>query len=296
MSDKVVALETASILVVDDNAQNRDLLSHHLQRKSYGVTEADSGPQALELIDNQKFDMVLLDIMMPGMDGLDALKMIRKNHTAAALPIIMVTAKHDSSEVVECLSAGANDYVTKPIDYPVLFARIETQLERKLAQDGLFELTRNLKRRIEEHTTELQHANKALRSGEERYRSLYHQIPVIIYILDTDATISSINRFGAEQLGYEVDGLVGQPVSTLYPAGDMAVQRLRMETCFQQPEIVHRWDVQKVRKDGRKLQGRLTVRVVENADGVQQLLIVCEEINKSAPVPQDLSNPKLAMS
>src|SRR3990172_9885394 len=99
MSDKIAALETASVLVVDDNEQNRELLLRRLQRKSYGVIEASNGQQALELIENKKFDIVLLDIMMPGMDGLDVLIRIRENYTAAALPVIMVTAKHDSSEV-----------------------------------------------------------------------------------------------------------------------------------------------------------------------------------------------------
>jgi two-component system sensor histidine kinase/response regulator len=123
------------ILVVDDNEMNRDMLSRRLKREGYTILVAEDGYQALDMIKSHKFDLILLDIMMPGLSGFEMLPMIRENYTLAELPIIMATAKDQSEDIVEGLRLGANDYVTKPIDFPVLLARIQIHLKLKnLAQ------------------------------------------------------------------------------------------------------------------------------------------------------------------
>jgi adenylate cyclase len=121
------------LLVVDDNEANRDMLSRRLESRGYRVSVADSGPKALELVENERVDLVLLDIMMPEMSGTTALKRLRALHSRAELPIIMATAKDQSQDIVESLGLGANDYVTKPIDFPVLLARVEAHLSLKRA-------------------------------------------------------------------------------------------------------------------------------------------------------------------
>ena len=126
-----------ALLVVDDDEDNRDLLCRRLERHGYAATTAASGHEALALLRQGTFDLVLLDIMMPILDGLAVLKMIRETYTAAQLPIIMVSAKDESEDIVAALSLGANDYITKPIDFAVAFARIHTQLARKKAEEAL---------------------------------------------------------------------------------------------------------------------------------------------------------------
>jgi len=122
-------------LVVDDNEMNRDMLARRLQREGYSVETSEDGYQALDRIRQERFDVVLLDIMMPGISGLDILTMIRAQRSLVDLPVILTTAKTQSEEIVEGLSLGANDYVTKPIDLPVLLARIRTHLQlRDLSQ------------------------------------------------------------------------------------------------------------------------------------------------------------------
>jgi CheY-like chemotaxis protein len=120
--------EPATILVVDDLLANRDLMVRRLERSGFRVLSAASGPEALEVLKSAPIDLVLLDIMMPGMTGFEVLKTVRLGRSPAALPVIMVTAKTDSEDVVEALSLGANDYVTKPVDYPVALARIRKEL------------------------------------------------------------------------------------------------------------------------------------------------------------------------
>ncbi len=113
-----------SLLVVDDNPDNRDMLSRRLTRRGYTVAVAEDGHQALEICDAQPFDLVLLDIMMPGMSGLEVLKILRQRYSVSDLPVIMATAKDQSSDIVDALQLGANDYVTKPLDFPVVLARV----------------------------------------------------------------------------------------------------------------------------------------------------------------------------
>jgi PleD family two-component response regulator len=124
------------ILVVDDVADNRDILVRRLARRGFEAVEASGGQQALELIAQQSFDVVLLDIMMPDMNGNDVLREVRRTHSDVELPVIMVSAKTQSEDVVESLSMGANDYVTKPIDFNVALARIANQVARKRASDA----------------------------------------------------------------------------------------------------------------------------------------------------------------
>jgi diguanylate cyclase (GGDEF)-like protein len=123
----------ATLLLVDDDAMNRDALSRRLMRKGYTVLTAESGPAALALVNAHRVDAVLLDVMMPGMSGIETLRRLRQSRSVSELPIIMVTAKDGSDDVVEALDLGANDYVTKPIDFPIALARIRTQVTARRA-------------------------------------------------------------------------------------------------------------------------------------------------------------------
>jgi CheY-like chemotaxis protein len=125
--------ENPLLLVVDDLPANRELLARRLERSGFRVVTASDGPEALVVLRRQDVDLVLLDIMMPGMTGLEVLREVRKTRSSVSLPVIMVTAKTDSEDVVEALSLGANDYVTKPVNYPVALARIQAHLRMQAA-------------------------------------------------------------------------------------------------------------------------------------------------------------------
>ena len=116
------------LLVVDDVESNRDLMRLQLQRYGYQVSLAEDGEQALAMIARQRFDLVLLDIRMPGMDGIEVLRQIRCSYSQLSLPVIMVTAEDQEQRLIEALRLGANDYLAKPLRLPVTLARIEAQL------------------------------------------------------------------------------------------------------------------------------------------------------------------------
>jgi diguanylate cyclase (GGDEF)-like protein/PAS domain S-box-containing protein len=127
------------ILIVDDNEMNRDMLARRLERKGYVIQVADGARSLLECIQEEPVDLVLLDVEMPGISGLDALQTLRGCYSPIQLPIIMVTAKDQSEDIVKALDLGANDYLTKPIDFPVALARIRTQVAHKRAEEALRE-------------------------------------------------------------------------------------------------------------------------------------------------------------
>ena len=158
------------LLIVDDISDNRTILTRRFQRRGFDVVEAECGLTAIELIDKESFDLVLLDVMMPGMDGIETLKRIRGQNSASELPVIMVTAKSESTNIVDALALGANDYVTKPVDFAVALARVNTQISRKravervaLANEELRKVNEDLERRVEERTSRLIDANQRLK-------------------------------------------------------------------------------------------------------------------------------------
>ena len=125
------------VLVVDDNEMNRDMLARRLERKGYEVHVAPSAHGLIERVKQNSLDLVLLDIEMPGISGLEALLTLRESYSAIELPVIMVTASDQSEDIVKALGMGANDYLTKPVDFAVALARIGTQLAHKRAQEEL---------------------------------------------------------------------------------------------------------------------------------------------------------------
>jgi CheY-like chemotaxis protein len=128
------------ILIVDDNVPNREMLGRRLERENYRVTCVGSGVEAIDLIGQRNFDLVLLDLMMPEMNGLEVLSIIRSSHAILDLPVVIVTAKDQGEDMVAALKAGANDYIARPFNFAPLLARLETQLHLsrlRMADGGL---------------------------------------------------------------------------------------------------------------------------------------------------------------
>jgi two-component system, sensor histidine kinase ChiS len=119
------------LLVVDDIEANRVLLSGRLEREGYVIATAENGKQALELLRTQPIDLMLLDIMMPVMDGYEVLQRLKADVSLRQIPVIMISALHELSSVVRCIEMGAEDYLSKPFNPTLLKARISASLEKK---------------------------------------------------------------------------------------------------------------------------------------------------------------------
>ncbi len=158
------------ILVVDDDSVNRLVLVNHLALRNYRVTEASSGEEAITFIAQQgDVDLVLLDIMMPKMSGYETCKRLRETYRAYELPIIFLTARNQTNDLVMGFEVGANDYLTKPISKEELLVRVDTHLQ-------LYSATQYLDKKVAERTEELRKKNEGLRQAQQELQIAYRKL------------------------------------------------------------------------------------------------------------------------
>jgi class 3 adenylate cyclase len=151
------------LLVVDDTPVNLKLLTDLLGAKGYAVATATSGAEALAKIEAEAPDLVLLDVMMPGMSGYEVCRKIRDNPATAILPVVMVTALDPGPERVKGIEAGADDFLTKPIHQPELLARVRSLLRVKTLWDQVAELNRTLETRVADQVAQLERLGRLRR-------------------------------------------------------------------------------------------------------------------------------------
>ncbi len=186
----MAVIQSERLLVVDDNEINRDLLRRRLGKAGYIVEEADGYASAMQKMELSHYDLILLDIMMPDINGVEMLRRLRKTYSQGELPIIMVTAKDESEGLEESLQEGANDYVTKPVNFPIALARIKAQLMRKRAES-------------------------ALKESESRLRDLFEHASDMIHVSDEDGRILYANKTFCSILGLEREELAGGQLEAL---------------------------------------------------------------------------------
>src|SRR5262249_40993917 len=134
--------EPGHLLVVDDNKVNRVLLTHGLEQEGHEVESAENGRQALEMLRAKPYDLVLLDIEMPEMDGFQVLEALLADETLRDIPVIMTSASDELDRVVKCIELGAEDFLTKPLNPILLRARVNASLEKKRLRDQQLKLFR----------------------------------------------------------------------------------------------------------------------------------------------------------
>ena len=153
----------ARILVVDDADLNRDVLKRILEREGHQVTTAVDGADALQKLQDHTFDLILLDVMMPGVDGIQVIEAMHGDERLKQLPVIMLSALHEQETVLRCIQLGAQDYLPKPINQQLLKARISACLEKKQLHDLEIQYTQ----RVESISSQLQTANERLRRANQ---------------------------------------------------------------------------------------------------------------------------------
>ncbi|MBN2616612.1 MAG: hybrid sensor histidine kinase/response regulator [Bacteroidales bacterium] len=162
------------VLVVDDNSENIRIIGSILRQNDYQVGFATRGQQALDILGEkgEDYDLILLDVNMPGLNGFEVCKMIREKSRLKDLPVIYLTANGEPEHVMEGFSSGGQDYVTKPFHSGELLARIGTHLELKESREQLKQMNAILEEKVKERTMELQEANKKLGAANRQLEQL----------------------------------------------------------------------------------------------------------------------------
>ena len=165
-------MDRNKVLIVDDNMNNIQVLAGILENNGYELEFALNGQDALQWLKEEKFDIILLDIMMPVMDGFEICLKIRNDERTKEIPVIFLTAKTDKESLMRGFKCGGNDYISKPYDQGELLARINTHLELKRNRDELKQLNAHLEEKVAERTRELEKALKKVQQMNEELQEL----------------------------------------------------------------------------------------------------------------------------
>jgi sigma-B regulation protein RsbU (phosphoserine phosphatase) len=163
-ADDAPVAVTGRILVVDDNPENRETLARRLDRQGHATATAADGAEALEIVRREPFDLVLLDVLMPVLDGYGALAALKSDEALRHIPVIMISALDELDSVVRCIEQGAEDYLPKPFNATLLRARIGASLEKKRLRDKEQEHLRTIQQTQNRLSAELREAANYVRS------------------------------------------------------------------------------------------------------------------------------------
>lgn len=181
------------ILITDDNPTNIILLDRVLQRMGYYISHAETGEETIRLVENEEFDLVLLDIMLPGMSGYEVLDWIRQRYSLEGLPVILISALTDESNIIEGLEMGANDYITKPINVDVVQLRVETQLKIKKAFEDKAYVAKQLHK-----TNDMQ--NRLMHIASHDLKNPINNVTMALQLLEYKFGEDDLLRVAVEQL------------------------------------------------------------------------------------------------
>ncbi len=239
----------STILIVDDHAPNRDTLSGLLENDDYHLIEAGDGPEALRLAARQQPDLVLLDVMMPVMDGFEVCRRLRANPRLAEVPVIMVTALDDRESRIMGIGCGADDFISKPYDHAELRTRVRT-------------ITRlNRYGRLLRERAKVEEASQRIREQA----ALIDLATDAIVVLDTDGRVQSWNPGAEKVFGTSAEDAGGRSLAALISRGDSA----RLDKALIEAQLAGEWrgDLLAIRPNGDNVIAHSHWTLLRHADG-----------------------------
>jgi diguanylate cyclase (GGDEF)-like protein/PAS domain S-box-containing protein len=238
----------ANILVVDDTPENLHLLSETLSKEGYDVRGVISGEMALRVVGSLKPDLILLDIMMPGVNGYQVCQQLKANPDTKDIPVIFLSANNDTTDKAQAFQAGAVDYINKPFQVEEVLLRIQNQLKFKAAQEQIRQLNAQLEQRIQQRTDELATANqelqyeanerkqvvKLLQQSEEKLESILNSLEEVVWSADlATQNLLFLNPAAHQVYGRPVQELLDNPqlrLQTIHPQDRERVERSLQNT------------------------------------------------------------------
>lgn len=292
---KPMSEHAGHLLVVDDEEANRDMLARRLKRRHFDVTMAADGAAALELVEQHNFDLILLDLMMPGISGLEVLKIVREQYSASQLPVIVITAQRGRESAIAAIEAGANDYISKPVDLAVLMARIQSQVDGAQAKALLDQANRNLELRVEQRTTELREVNESLTreiaekiQAEETLLEVQSRTNAIlnftlngIIVTDLDGRIEFINRSGEKMFGLSLSKALSLGIESIIENGRNIIREGKARSAKALAEGFN-CEVVAIQPSGGSFPADLSLRRMTSDQGTSFLFVISDATQKLA--------------
>ncbi|MCX6003036.1 MAG: response regulator [Chloroflexi bacterium] len=200
------------ILVVDDISQNNDLLEAYLVPQGYEIIKAISGEEALEKLASNQIDLILLDVMMPGMDGFEVTRRIRQDKKTKLMPIILVTALKETEDRIKGIQAGCDDYISKPFNKMELLARVQSLLKVKAYNDLMSNYRNELESEVINMTETLKQSNITLDEQNARLSAIINNPEdILIFSLNREYRYTSFNENHREAMKklWQIDIQIG---------------------------------------------------------------------------------------
>jgi sigma-B regulation protein RsbU (phosphoserine phosphatase) len=188
------------VLAVDDDGFNLDILAKFLHKQGHVVTTAEDGLEALDILSKTSFDLILLDVMMPNLDGFETLKRIKEQENLLSTPVIMISALDELSSVIKCIECGAEDYLPKPYNSTLLRARVGACLERKAWVDRHLDLIDKLEESQKIIDAEIKNSEAQLEILHDKYQGVVDVIPLVDAFARMNASLVGQRRQIAETL------------------------------------------------------------------------------------------------
>jgi len=265
----------ARVLIVDDERANRQLLEVMLGPEGFTLLSAASGEEALAMVASQPPDLILLDIMMPGMDGYEVVSRLKADPGTRNVPVIMVSALDDRPARMIGLQAGAEDFLTKPVDRAELCARVRNLLRLKAYADYHDHYSQLLEGEVEVRTT-------ALIESESLYRETFDAAPVGIVHMGLTGEWLRVNQRLCEILGYSCEELIGTRAQVLVQSDTAAVEAEAVAEIVKTGSAHYVIEEKRYRRhDGSAVWARVTMSLHRDGDGrPQHCIAVIEDITE----------------
>lgn len=274
-----------------------------LGAKGYHVVTAESGRKALAELDAHEFDLMLLDLQMPEMSGNEVLKQVRNRYSDSQLPVIVLAASDDKKDIARTLELGANDYVVKPGELPILLARINTLLSLRKTTRRLCEQESTINRvlKIFPNGTPIRSAEpanppridgtwqfQATNTLDRRFNDLYDNTPMICFTLNRNLEVLFANRFGIQYLGYLPTEIRSRSLLEFYAESDQNLAEDYLNGALSQPDRLHRWEIRRLKRNGTTIWMRETARVI-NSGADTLILMTSEDIDDTYTLAEKLT-------
>jgi two-component system NarL family sensor kinase len=219
MSNAQNSASKETILIVDDIPENLQLLAGMLSEHGYIVRLAPDGQLALQFVQSNPPDLILLDILMPDMDGYGVCKELKTSLTTQDIPVIFISALHEVFDKVKAFSVGGVDYITKPFEVREVLARVENQLRLRRFSKQLLEQNARLSQEIEERKRierERKRAQEALQASEAELQALFAAIPDPLFVINSVGRVLKVVPFASEQLYKPADEQIGRTLHEIF--------------------------------------------------------------------------------